>query len=77
MIFRRQVTSSSCECIYVFFNKYFYALSESVGKLFSVYRIKLTETVDLEKDQEAKCREYSRDNTYRDCLSLQNAIKKL
>ena len=60
-----------------FFNKYFYALSESVGKLFRVYRIKLTETVDLEKDQEAKCREYSRDNTYRDYLSQQNSIKKL
>ena len=44
----------------------YYALSESVGKLFRVYRVKLTETVDLEKDQEAKCREYSRDNTYRD-----------
>ena len=73
MIFRRQVTSSSCECIYVFL---YYALSESVGKLFRVYRVKLTETVDLEKDQEAKCREYTRDNTYRYYLSLQNAIKK-
>ena len=77
MIFRRQVTNSSCERISIFFNKYFYALSESVGKLFSVYRIKLTETVDLEKDQEAECREYSRDNTYRNYSSLQNSIKKL
>ena len=40
----------------VFMYFLYYSLSESVGKLFRVYRIKLTETVDLEKDQEAKCR---------------------
>ena len=45
--------------------------------MFRVYRIKLTETVDLEKDQEAECREYSRDSTYRDYASQQNSIKKL
>ena len=44
--------------------------SASVGRVFDVYRIKISETRDREEDTEAKCRHYSREagQTYRDCV---------
>ncbi len=40
----------------------------SVGRMFDVYRIKISENRDRQEDVEAKCRHYEAGRTYRDCV---------